>query len=232
MSPTGVQLQHSQVRVSESALHVVEAGDPDATPVLFLHDWPQSWRAWLDVTDLAGHDAHAIAVDLPDVARSSTDPTDGSKRRLADVVQGLVAALGLHGTTLAGRDIGGGFNWYRAFARDAADNHDAGTQVDTPLAYARGENEPGDINAYVDGPRKAGLTDTTPAVIPGAGHFTPEEAPAELWQMLARFANPLTKAHVWSVPPVSTPPPAWASGPVRGPTLRPRPMRTTADEGG
>ncbi|MGA2926757.1 MAG: epoxide hydrolase N-terminal domain-containing protein [Solirubrobacteraceae bacterium] len=28
------------------SLHVVEAGHPSASPIIFLHGWPQSWVEW------------------------------------------------------------------------------------------------------------------------------------------------------------------------------------------
>jgi pimeloyl-ACP methyl ester carboxylesterase len=44
-TPTAV-FQHSQEAVNDSSLHVVEAGDPQGAPCLFLHGWPESWRSW------------------------------------------------------------------------------------------------------------------------------------------------------------------------------------------
>jgi len=40
---TGVR--HHHVTVGEHRVHVAETGDPDGAPVLFLHGWPESWRA-------------------------------------------------------------------------------------------------------------------------------------------------------------------------------------------
>jgi pimeloyl-ACP methyl ester carboxylesterase len=33
-------IRHRHVAVADSLLHVVEAGDPDGMPFLFLHGWP------------------------------------------------------------------------------------------------------------------------------------------------------------------------------------------------
>ena len=40
---------------------------------------------------------------------------------------------------------------------------------------------------YLAGFRAAGLTDVRHARIPGAGHFAPEEAPAQTWRAIADF---------------------------------------------
>jgi pimeloyl-ACP methyl ester carboxylesterase len=84
------------------------------------------------------------------------------------------------------------FNWYRAFPRDVEDSQraSAGPPVSTPLLYLRGERERGgDIGPYVRGLRDAGVTHIQSALVPGAGHFTPQEAPAETWRLIARFAG-------------------------------------------
>ncbi|MBO3748280.1 alpha/beta hydrolase [Streptosporangiaceae bacterium NEAU-GS5] len=280
-------LQHTWVNVGESALHVVEAGDPDAEPYLFLHGWPESWRSWEPVMRLASLTAHAIAIDLPGVGESRGQATDGSKTALADVVHALVTALDLRGVQVVGQDVGGmiayaylrrygttsarvsrvvvmdvvipglgpweqvlrnphiwhfafhsipglperlvqgrqaeyfgyfyerlaadpakvtpdrraayaeayatdsaltaGFNWYRTFPQDAEENARTakGPATATPLLYLRGEREGGDINAYVQGFRDAGVSDVRSGLVPAAGHFPQEEAPVETWRLIS-----------------------------------------------
>lgn len=79
-----------------------------------------------------------------------------------------------------------GFDWYRAFDRDA-EHHTglAGRPCPTTLLYLRGEHERGDITAYVEGFLAAGVADARGAVIPGAGHFAPDDAPGAVWEQLA-----------------------------------------------
>ena len=104
---TDAAFRHSQVVVGDSSLHVVEVGDPAAPPILFLHGWPQSWRTWRDVMEIGAASARMIAIDLPGVGGSTGDATDGTKRRIAEVVHGLVDALELRDVTLVGQDAGG-----------------------------------------------------------------------------------------------------------------------------
>jgi pimeloyl-ACP methyl ester carboxylesterase len=33
------------------------------------------------------------------------------------------------------------------------------------------------------------VTHVEPGIVPGAGHFTQEEAPGETWRLIARFAR-------------------------------------------
>ncbi len=278
------QFRHRTVAVGGSSIHVAEAGDPAAPPFLFLHGWPESWQSWRPVMTLASRHVRAIAIDLPGIGQSSGDPTDGSKRQLAETVHELAVRLGLEQLTLVGQDVGGmivypylrsfgglaravimdvvipgippweevvrnpyiwhfafhsvprlpellvqghqreyfdffddvlsadpaaitpardryarayasdaalaaGFSWYRAFARDAADNGHATGEVTTPLLYLRGEKESGQIADYVDGLRVARLTSLSHGLVPGAGHFTQEEAPDATWQLISAFAG-------------------------------------------
>jgi pimeloyl-ACP methyl ester carboxylesterase len=287
-SPSLSGFRHAHVAVGDAQIHVVEAGDPDGQPVVFLHGWPESWRAWEQVMTAAAGQVRAIAIDLPGVGESAGAATDGSKGALADTVHQLLSGMGLTGVTLVGHDVGGmvtyaylrryqdlaravitdivvpgvppweeflrqpflwhfalhsvpdlperlvqgrqreyfdyfyaalsadaakiteearrayaaayasdsaltaGFSWFRAFSRDAAANLRAseGAHVTTPVLYLRGEKERGgDISGYSDGLRGAGLTRLEQAVVPGAGHFTQEEAPQETWRLIAGFAG-------------------------------------------
>ena len=289
MNETDHGLRHRQVAVCDASVHVVEAGDPGAEPVVFLHGWPQSWHSWRPLMEAAaGRRVRALALDLPGVGGSTGYATDGSKRQIAEVVHTVVEALELRGATLVGHDIGGmvayaylrqytdiaravimdivipgvdpweeflrqpflwhfafhaipglpehlvrdrqaeyfeyfynvlaadparldpaarhmyaeaytsdsaltsGFNWFRALPRDAEENRRVaqGPRVATPLLYLRGDKERGgDITAYAEGLRRAGVANLEYALVPGAAHFPAEEAAAQTWQAIARFAG-------------------------------------------
>ncbi|MET8007055.1 alpha/beta fold hydrolase [Nonomuraea glycinis] len=280
-----IEPRHAHLATEEGNLHVVEAGDPQGRPYLFLHGWPESWHAWKGVMALAAPDARAIAIDLPGVGRSDVTGDRGVKRLVAARVHELIQARGLTDVTLVGHDAGGmvayaylrrypqiarvvimntvipgvepwtdvlknpyiwhfglhgvpelpetlvrghqteyfgyfydvlsadpskidpearaahaaayrsdasltaGFDFYRAFAQDARDNTASATPTRTPLLYLRGQSEGGDIATYAAGLRAAGIEDLTTAVVPDAGHFAPEEAPAEVWRLIHEFAT-------------------------------------------
>jgi pimeloyl-ACP methyl ester carboxylesterase len=109
--------RHSQVTAYGSSLHVVEAGDPEAAPFMFLHGWPESWSSWRQVMALASQQVRAVAIDLPGVGQSTGNPTDGSKQQLAATIHELVGELGLEDLTLVGQDVGGmiAYSYLRAF---------------------------------------------------------------------------------------------------------------------
>jgi pimeloyl-ACP methyl ester carboxylesterase len=100
-------LRHDHVRIGALRLHVVESGQPDAQPIIFLHGWPQSWMEWHEVMQRAADEFRVIAIDLPGVGESRTAAADGTKQALAAVVHGLIEQRELADATLVGHDIGG-----------------------------------------------------------------------------------------------------------------------------
>ena len=112
--------RHSHLDVDRSSIHVVEAGDANVDPVLFLHGWPQSWRAWAPVMRLAAGHVHAIAIDLPGIGESTGEAGDGSKHAVADIVHALVQSMGLRDLTVVGHDAGAmvAYAYLRAFAAE------------------------------------------------------------------------------------------------------------------
>ena len=84
-----------------------------------------------------------------------------------------------------------GFSWYRTLAADASTNRGVDNQraVATPVLNLRAD-QPGAAPApFLDGLRRAGLRNVEQAVVTGAGHFLQEEAPDQVWQLIADFAD-------------------------------------------
>src|SRR5262249_55959894 len=92
-SPSAYDLRHRRLPVGRSSLHIVEAGDADAQPFVFLHGWPESSRTWHELMALGAGRVHAVAVDLPGIGGSAGAATGGSKAEMAAVVHALVADL-------------------------------------------------------------------------------------------------------------------------------------------
>lgn len=81
-----------------------------------------------------------------------------------------------------------GFDWYRAFARDAEDNARSTAQMGgVPVLYLRGSAETGELSDYLQGLRAAGLSNVEADVIPDSGHFTLDENPGAVADRLIRF---------------------------------------------
>lgn len=102
-SAPDVQISERTLDVRAGQLHGVEAGVADGPPILFVHGWPQTTRAWHPVMRLAGAAGYrALAFDVPGVGRSGAASTDGSTDALAAVLNDVVGALGLSEVTLVG----------------------------------------------------------------------------------------------------------------------------------
>jgi pimeloyl-ACP methyl ester carboxylesterase len=84
--------------------------------------------------------------------------------------------------------LSAGFDWYRAFPRDAQENLRPHSPISTPVLCVRGDGERGDVHAYASGLRASGLVNVSTAVIADAGHFTQEEQPERTWTAIAAFA--------------------------------------------
>ncbi len=88
-------------------LHVAEAGDPAAPPVLLLHGWPQNWWAWREIMPRLAADFRVLAPDLRGFGWSDV-PRDGyDKEQLASDQLATLDALEVDRVTLVGHDWGG-----------------------------------------------------------------------------------------------------------------------------
>ncbi|MBK1700078.1 alpha/beta fold hydrolase [Thiococcus pfennigii] len=69
--------RHQKTLLQGIQVHVVDAGDPNGEPVLFLHGFPESWWAWKDQFVALGNlGYHVIAVDLPGFNGSQAPASD------------------------------------------------------------------------------------------------------------------------------------------------------------
>lgn len=99
-------VRHRHVDVGGLRMHLAEAGDPAAEPLVLLHGWPQHWYAW---RKLIGPLAERYRVICPDLRGFGwTDAPAGSylKSELASDVIALLDVLGLERVRLAGHDWG------------------------------------------------------------------------------------------------------------------------------
>jgi pimeloyl-ACP methyl ester carboxylesterase len=98
--PTGVRL------------HVAEAGDAGAPPILAVHGWPQHWWLWRDLIPVLDLTHRVICPDLRGLGWSG-QPEDGdfAKERLADDMLALLDVLGIEETGYLGHDWGGWTGW-------------------------------------------------------------------------------------------------------------------------
>ncbi|MCW2530283.1 MAG: alpha/beta hydrolase [Pseudonocardiales bacterium] len=100
-------IAHKSVTVGDTVIHVAEVGEAHAPTFVLLHGWPESWRTWQELMQLAASSSHVIAIDLPGIGRSRGRTSSGAKSEIAAVVHSLILAMGLQDVTLVGHDIGG-----------------------------------------------------------------------------------------------------------------------------
>ncbi|MEV1169158.1 alpha/beta hydrolase [Nonomuraea sp. NPDC049784] len=99
--------EHTIVTANGVDLHAVIGGS--GAPVLLLHGWPQTWRAWRHVMlILAEHGYRVIAPDLRGLGDSTRAPGGYDKDTQAEDMRALLHRLGITGEVrLVGHDIGG-----------------------------------------------------------------------------------------------------------------------------
>lgn len=88
-------------------VHVVEAGAHLEPVVVFLHGWPENWRAFERVMLQLALDTRVVAIDLPGIGESEIPTPSFDKQTIARYVRGVIQSLKLDAVTLVGHDVGG-----------------------------------------------------------------------------------------------------------------------------
>jgi pimeloyl-ACP methyl ester carboxylesterase len=100
-------VEHRFVELDGLRVHVAEAGDPGAPPVLLLHGWPQHWYMWHRVIERMAPHRRLIAPDLRGFGWSDA-PGDGyDAETFARDQVALLDALGIERAAVLGHDWGG-----------------------------------------------------------------------------------------------------------------------------
>lgn len=108
------EIRHRRAAVNGIELDLIEAGDPDAPPVILSHGFPEaahSWRRQLPALAAAGF--HAIAPDQRGYGRSSrpTNVEDYGIGPLTDDLIGLLDETGYEQGVFVGHDWGALIVW-------------------------------------------------------------------------------------------------------------------------
>jgi pimeloyl-ACP methyl ester carboxylesterase len=101
-------LAHGTVMaIGERNVFVVDTGAGAAVPIVVLHGFPGSSHDWRHVLPLITTDRRVIAFDFPGYGRSSKAPEHSySLFAQADLVESLLAALGIPRCVLVAHDMG------------------------------------------------------------------------------------------------------------------------------
>jgi pimeloyl-ACP methyl ester carboxylesterase len=105
-SPTIPGITHHRARVNGATLHYAAAG-ATGSPVLLVHGFPETWRAFRKLIPLLAATHRVFAVDLRGFGDSDTAPGDWDSRSSAEDLHQLIAQLGLGPVHLTGQDISG-----------------------------------------------------------------------------------------------------------------------------
>ena len=100
-------VEHTFVDAGGLRVHVAQAGDPDAPPVVLLHGWPQHWWCWRGVIPRLAERHRVHAVDLRGHGWTEITPGGYEKEQFASDLLATMDALGIERTALAGHDWGG-----------------------------------------------------------------------------------------------------------------------------
>ena len=100
-------VSHRYVDAGGLRVHVAEAGDPDAPPVVLLHGWPQHWWMWRKVIPLLAPEHRVICPDLRGHGWTDAPDWGYDKEQFATDLLATLDALELDRVCLAGHDWGG-----------------------------------------------------------------------------------------------------------------------------
>jgi pimeloyl-ACP methyl ester carboxylesterase len=102
----GHKFSHRQVEIGDLSIHIVSSGNPDNKSLLFLHGFPENWRAYETVMSLLAKDFYVVAIDLPGIGESDR-LTANDKCSIAALIHDLITHLHMNEVTLVGHDVGG-----------------------------------------------------------------------------------------------------------------------------
>jgi pimeloyl-ACP methyl ester carboxylesterase len=100
-------VEHRFVQIRGIRVHVAEAGESDAPPVLLLHGWPQHWYMWRPVLEALQGECRLIAPDLRGFGWSEAPGVGYDPETFAGDQVALLDELGIERVRVAGHDWGG-----------------------------------------------------------------------------------------------------------------------------
>lgn len=97
---------HQQININGASTHLIEYGNKEKQPVLFLHGYPENWLAFEEVMEYLKDDYRLLAIDMPGIGESAPIPS-GDKSVIAFHIHELIQSLGLENLIVVGHDMGG-----------------------------------------------------------------------------------------------------------------------------
>src|SRR5580692_10094438 len=100
------EITHHRARVNGTTLHYAAAGTT-GSPVLLVHGFPETWRAFRKLIPLLAASHRVFAVDLRGFGDSDNAPGDYDSKSSAEDLHQLIERIGLGPVHLTGQDISG-----------------------------------------------------------------------------------------------------------------------------
>ena len=100
-------IEHRFVDADGLRVHVAEAGDRDAPPILLLHGWPQHWYMWRNVIERLAPQFRLIAPDLRGLGWTEAPGYGYDGDTFATDQIALLDALEIETASVIGHDWGG-----------------------------------------------------------------------------------------------------------------------------
>lgn len=109
--------QHKYVKLKNTKLHYVEAGERDRPVILLLHGFPDFWIGWRYQIPILSQDFRVIALDLKGFGDSDKPEWRSSYRIdiILDELLQLISTLGVTSCTIVGHDLGALIGWYFSY---------------------------------------------------------------------------------------------------------------------
>ncbi|BCJ48770.1 alpha/beta hydrolase [Actinoplanes sp. NBRC 14428] len=101
-----MSVTHHHADVNGTTLHYVSAGT-EGPPILLVHGFPETWRAFEEVIPLLATRHRVFAADLRGFGDSAIAPEDFGSATAAEDLHQLIAHLGAGPVHVAGQDISG-----------------------------------------------------------------------------------------------------------------------------
>ncbi|GAA2378707.1 epoxide hydrolase family protein [Nonomuraea africana] len=115
----------------------VRSANPDAVPLLLLHDWPASFVVFAKVIEELSKDFHVVAADVPGVGLSGPLTSAGwTTSKIASAFVELMARLGYDRYGVQGQ---GGGAWDAVEMGRQAPEHVIGTHVNGYVTFPSGD---------------------------------------------------------------------------------------------
>lgn len=114
---TAATVTHSTKAINGIDMHVVEAGDPSAQPIVLLHGFPEFWYGWHDyIEPFAAAGYHVLVPDQRgyNLTSKPAHVKDYAIGNLVEDIAALIRATGRTDAIVVGHDWGAGVAWMMA----------------------------------------------------------------------------------------------------------------------